>query len=300
MTTSPIMQCKGPRAPAQRDAPCPGGGGERSARARARGGEQRGTAVAGQRQALTSQQGPAPSTMPRDNMASLIQRVAQQARITFRGPAPGPGFGENLHRLQQLLNEVRAEDLHLAPRGPAAVPGAGCSRAGAGAGAVPPVSYMHICETESFSMGVFLLRSGACIPLHDHPGMNGMLKVLYGSLRIACLDPLPPAAPPGARRRALLRSRQLYTPASPPCLLSPHTDNLHQIDAVDGPAAFLDILAPPYDPEHGRDCHYYRLLEAPAAADPHALPREVWLLETPQAPDFWCGGEPYPGPKVSP
>ncbi|XP_037759862.1 2-aminoethanethiol dioxygenase isoform X1 [Chelonia mydas] len=241
-------------------------------------------------------------TMPRDNMASLIQRVAKQARITFRGPAPGPGFGENLHRLQQLLNEVQAEDLHLAPRGPAAVPGAGCSRAGAGAGAVPPVSYMHICETESFSMGVFLLRSGACIPLHDHPGMNGMLKVLYGSLRIACLDPLPPAAPPGARRRALLRSRQLYTPASPPCLLSPHTDNLHQIDAVDGPAAFLDILAPPYDPENGRDCHYYRLLEAPAgpAADPHALPREVWLLETPQAADFWCGGEPYPGPKVSP
>ncbi|XP_037759863.1 2-aminoethanethiol dioxygenase isoform X2 [Chelonia mydas] len=227
-------------------------------------------------------------TMPRDNMASLIQRVAKQARITFRGPAPGPGFGENLHRLQQLLNEVQAEDLHLAPRGPAAVPGAGCSRAGAGAGAVPPVSYMHICETESFSMGVFLLRSGACIPLHDHPGMNGMLKVLYGSLRIACLDPLPPAAPPGARRRALLRSRQLYTPASPPCLLSPHTDNLHQIDAVDGPAAFLDILAPPYDPENGRDCHYYRLLEAPAgpAADPHALPREVWLLETPQAADF--------------
>ncbi|XP_068806920.1 2-aminoethanethiol dioxygenase [Struthio camelus] len=263
--------------------------------------------------------------MPRDNMASLIQRVARQARITFRSPA-GPAFGENLHRLQQLLDEVRAEDLHLAPRGPAAVatPGAGCPPR---AGAVPPVSYMHICETESFSMGVFLLRSGACIPLHDHPGMNGMLKVLYGTLRIACMDTLPPAgagaagagagaAPPpppaaaaaagagagaAACHRALLRSRQHYTPASPPCLLSPHTDNLHQIDAVDGPAAFLDILAPPYDPEHGRDCHYYRLLEGPPpGAEPPALPREVWLLETPQAADFWCGGEPYPGPRVCP
>jgi len=117
--------------------------------------------------------------MPRDNMASLIQRVARQARITFRSPA-GPAFGENLHRLQQLLDEVRAEDLHLAPQGPAAAAGgAGCPRAGA----VPPVSYMHICETESFSMGVFLLRGGACIPLHDHPGMNGMLKV-----QKTCLD----------------------------------------------------------------------------------------------------------------
>ncbi|NXL75042.1 AEDO dioxygenase, partial [Leptocoma aspasia] len=176
----------------------------------------------------------------------------------------GPAFGENLHRLQQLLDEVRAEDLHLAPRGPSAAAAGGDPP---WAGVVPPVSYMHICETESFSMGVFLLRSGACIPLHDHPGMNGMLKH--------------------------------YTRASPPCLLSPHTDNLHQIDAVDGPAAFLDILAPPYDPQHGRDCHYYRLLEGPpAGAEPPALPREVWLVETPQAADFWCGGEPYPGPRV--
>ncbi|NXP35390.1 AEDO dioxygenase, partial [Leiothrix lutea] len=247
--------------------------------------------------------------MPRDNMASLIQRVARQARITFRSPA-GPAFGENLHRLQQLLDEVRAEDLHLAPRGPSAA--AAASGGPPWAGVVPPVSYMHICETESFSMGVFLLRSGACIPLHDHPGMNGMLKVLYGTLRIACMDTLPPgaaasaAAPPppaagsGPCLRALFRSRQHYTPASPPCLLSPHTDNLHQIDAVDGPAAFLDILAPPYDPQHGRDCHYYRLLEGPPAGaeQPPALPREVWLVETPQAADFWCGGEPYPGPRV--
>uniref|UniRef100_A0ABM5G0U1 2-aminoethanethiol dioxygenase n=1 Tax=Pogona vitticeps TaxID=103695 RepID=A0ABM5G0U1_9SAUR len=286
-------------------------------------------------------------TMPRDNMASLIQRVARQARVTFRPPGAnnnssaggggsgaggngGPRFVENLQRLQQLLNEVRAEDLRLVPRGPSAVPGP----------VQPPVSYMHICETESFSMGVFVLRAGACIPLHDHPGMNGLLKVLYGTLRIACFDPLgAPADGPGPgnngggggrrsacesstaaaaaspsrpassssrrRQRALLRSHQLYTPASSPCLLSPHADNLHQIDAVGGPAAFLDILAPPYDPEHGRDCHYYRLLDGqslppPGPADQLGLPKEVWLLETPQAADFWCGGEPYPGPQVSP
>ncbi|KAJ6661585.1 hypothetical protein lerEdw1_013824 [Lerista edwardsae] len=271
--------------------------------------------------------------MPRDNMASLIQRVARQARQTFRPPgagnsnssnsgggAPGgPRFVENLHRLRQLLDEVRAEDLRLAPRGPSAVPGP----------VQPPVSYMHICETESFSMGVFVLRAGACIPLHDHPDMNGLLKVLYGTLRIACFDtPLatattadgggereesasgsaPSTAPRSRaprRHRALLRSHQLYTPASPPCLLSPETDNLHQIDAVDGPAAFLDILAPPYDPEHGRDCHYYRLLDGrslslPVTADHRDLPKEVWLLETSQAADFWCGSEPYPGPRVSP
>ncbi|KAM6443643.1 2-aminoethanethiol dioxygenase [Liasis olivaceus] len=277
--------------------------------------------------------------MPRDEMAaSLIQRVARQARATF-GAGAGAGAGEaagELQRLRELLAQVRAEDLGLQPRGPSPVPGP----------RQPPVSYMHICETARFSMGVFVLRAGACIPLHDHPGMQGLLKVLYGTLRIACLDaasepeaegegepppqgqpqpqpepepeagpqdapPPPPAAsaaaaaPPGAPRRlrALLRSHRLYTAAAPPCLLSPRRDNLHQIAAEGGPAAFLDILAPPYDPARGRDCHYYRLPDGQSLPPPPAAPaapRPLWLLETPQAPDFWCGGEPYPGPRVRP
>lgn len=273
--------------------------------------------------------------MPRehdDNMASLIQRVARQACLTFRGggrAGPRPkGFPEQLSKLQSLLSQVRAEDLNIAPRLASPRPPR------------PPVTYMHILETEGFSLGVFLLKSGTSIPLHDHPGMHGMLKVLYGKVRISCLDVLededgdrrpqpgqqfePPLQPHERRalRAGVLRSRAEYTAASAPCLLTPVRDNLHQIDAVDGPAAFLDILAPPYDPDRGRDCHYYRVLEAVRPREPAAasaagspglgsgssddrdrdlpLPRDVWLLETPQAEDFWCEGEPYPGPKVSP
>ncbi|XP_005386010.1 PREDICTED: 2-aminoethanethiol dioxygenase [Chinchilla lanigera] len=270
--------------------------------------------------------------MPRDNMASLIQRIARQACLTFRGGGGGrgasdrgatagpeapvpPGFPENLSKLKSLLTQVRAEDLNIAPRKapPQPLPPS-----------LPPVTYMHIYETHGFSLGVFLLKSGTSIPLHDHPGMHGMLKVLYGTVRISCLDKLEaggaqrPRAPPPeqqfepplqprereAVRPGILRSRAVYTEASGPCVLTPHRDNLHQIDAVDGPAAFLDILAPPYDPDDGRDCHYYRVLEPvrPKEASGSAcdLPREVWLLETPQADDFWCEGEPYPGPRVFP
>ncbi|XP_015269344.1 PREDICTED: 2-aminoethanethiol dioxygenase [Gekko japonicus] len=171
--------------------------------------------------------------MPRDNMASLVQRVARQARLTFRPPG-GSGSGSSSSN---------------GPRGGG--DGGGNSDASAAGSAAAPSP--------------------------------------------------PPASP--RRYRALLRSHQLYTPASAPCRLSPHADNLHQIDAVGGPAAFLDILAPPYDPERGRDCHYYRLGDGQSLgpdAEHQGLPREVWLQETPQAPDFWCGGEPYPGPRVSP
>nr|XP_033798754.1 2-aminoethanethiol dioxygenase [Geotrypetes seraphini] len=264
--------------------------------------------------------------MPRDNMASHIQKIARQARLTFRknGSSSQAGgnnktFLENVSKLTALLSEIRAEDLNIAPRA------AGPFPAPISVPHNPPVTYMHICETDAFSMGVFLLKSGACIPLHDHPGMNGLLKVLYGRVSINGFDKLdsagakkepaalllqqfnPPLLPyqKDALRRALLRSIGEFNESSGPCLLSPFRDNLHQISAVDGPAAFLDILAPPYDPDHGRDCHYYQLLQPAAGSELQAgqeegtVPREVWLLEIPQPADFWCGGEPYPGPRVS-
>ncbi|XP_032065722.1 2-aminoethanethiol dioxygenase-like [Thamnophis elegans] len=176
----------------------------------------------------------------------------------------------------------------------------------------PPVSYTHICE-----MARFVLRAGTCIPLHDHPGIQGLLKVLYGTLRIACFDEQPEepkdaatsangseaASCPGhpRRLRALLCSHCLYTASAPPCLLSPQRDNLHQIAAEGaGPAVFLNILAPPYDPARGRDCHYYRLADGQSLLAATGPPCALWLLETTQAPDFWCGGEPYPGPRVYP
>ncbi|KAM9325327.1 2-aminoethanethiol dioxygenase [Gastrophryne carolinensis] len=252
--------------------------------------------------------------MPRDQMGSpLIQKIARQARVTFRGLGTA-GFAENLSQLKKLVGEIRAEDLKIRPRKNTAAPPISVPHN-------PPVTYMHICETDSFSMGVFLLKGGTGIPLHDHPGMHGMIKVLYGKVRIMGFDKME-AVPPGDLPdlqpyqcqgvvRALLRSSGEYADDSPPCLLSPHRDNVHQISAVDGPAAFLDILAPPYDPDDGRDCHYYKLLPSPEQPAPRGEvgendgqaaadhPREVFLLEIPQPDDFWCGGEPYPGPKVS-
>ncbi|XP_035982119.1 2-aminoethanethiol (cysteamine) dioxygenase b [Fundulus heteroclitus] len=257
--------------------------------------------------------------MPGDGtMTSIVQRIARQALLTFRSP-PGPGeeagkaFVENHGKLKSLMTEVRAADLRLVPR-----------RADDGAPrpppfphGAPPVTYMHICETERFSMGVFLLKSGASIPLHDHPGMHGVLKVLYGTVRISCFDRLErpgggggggggglQAAPPpgpaqaGSLRRSVLRSSAEYTEESGPCVLSPDRDNLHQIDAVDGPTAFMDILAPPYDPDDGRDCHYYKVLAEPEPNPAERREQEVWLLEISQPAHFWCGGEPYPGPEV--
>ncbi|XP_056153297.1 2-aminoethanethiol (cysteamine) dioxygenase a [Lampris incognitus] len=253
--------------------------------------------------------------MPRDSKSPLIQKIARQAYATFRGfDASAVGtdqaFLDKQNELIELVTAVRAADLKIAPRQ---------SQAGSKAElASPPVTYMHICETDAFSMGVFLLRSGASIPLHDHPGMNGVLKVLYGKVSVTCFDKLEGGRgargepPPTQSAAAARRSVGEYSEDSGPCLLTPLRHNLHQIDAVEGPAAFLDILAPPYDPDDGRDCHYYKVLQATGAGGPDGDPKErrdeeeekekeevMWLLEIPQPEDFWCGGEPYRGPAVS-
>ncbi|XP_026770462.1 2-aminoethanethiol (cysteamine) dioxygenase a [Pangasianodon hypophthalmus] len=250
--------------------------------------------------------------MPRNSSKpSLIQKIATQAQVTFKNCDDGKDLLANLAELSALLSDIRAADLNIAPP----------KRKGSGSGTRArrraPVTYMHICETRAFSMGVFALRSGVSIPLHDHPGMNGMLKVLYGKVRIRCFDKLDGAPDPdpdpgtvsGAGSEtvqkdavclAALRSSGEFTQQSAPCVLSPLRDNLHQIDALDGPAAFLDILAPPYDPDDGRDCHYYRVLRtASKNGDDKQGEETAWLLEIPQPEEFWCGGEPYPGPKVT-
>ena len=37
-----------------------------------------------------------------------------------------------------------------------------------------PVSYIKILESKYFTLGVFILKNGVSIPLHDHPGMHGI------------------------------------------------------------------------------------------------------------------------------
>ena len=45
-------------------------------------------------------------------------------------------------------------------------------------------------------------------------------------------------------------------PESGSCVLEPHKSNIHRVESVGGPAAFLDILAPPYNidpPDYAED-----------------------------------------------
>lgn len=217
-----------------------------------------------------------------------------------------------------------------------------------------PVAYVHIKETEIFSMGIFILRPGSRIPLHDHPNMYGLLYVLHGSVRCRSftrlknvkysnLNLMTPAAnnsgsisngsfwlnsSNSTRQRtdfimAKSHHDKILTSVDWPLVLSPLSGNFHEIRPVDGPAVFLDILAPPYDHDLGtRECRFYKEVNLPQSsnvfsegstglsdgsesdnmvgsfANNAGSQSIVYLVETNQPMDYWCESTEYVGPSV--
>lgn len=73
--------------------------------------------------------------------------------------------------------------------------------------------------------------------------------------------------------------------------LQPEKGNIHSITALDGPAAFIDFLAPPYTNSE-RQCHYFQVESSDHVNDVHTL-KEV------NCPSwYWCSHAPYLGPMV--
>lgn len=129
-------------------------------------------------------------------MTSKIECVIKQAITTFSGSYTSKAFHDNLIKLKHNANELTARSIRLDFRllrwdtfelnnnldkfsGSTFIH----SRQA-------PVTYIAVFEDKNVSIGVFVLRDGAKIPLHDHPYMYGVLKVIYGKVKLQSYTPM--------------------------------------------------------------------------------------------------------------
>ena len=129
---------------------------------------------------------------------TLIKRVLKMAKHTFaRSPLnkkrtfllTPDEFTSSLKELKLLMNELKSTDLGL-DRSEALTINTYRDKHEA------PVTYIKIHEDKDVSIGIFIVKSGFRIPLHNHPNMNGLLKVVYGNVDVKVYTKWVPSIPP--------------------------------------------------------------------------------------------------------
>ena len=168
------------------------------------------------------------------------------------------------------------------------------------------------------------------MPLHNHPGMNGILKVVHGSLNVTAYDKIVDFDVKREQNNIPKRLRETrmdwinrgfiipvkhvfsntpLSPSSNPLILNPESGNYHKIyNPGDEPAAFLDILSPPYNHKGSelalegdsepRECEYYKELRLPLEDHDGGDKNICWLQMIPTPADFICDSERYQGPAL--
>ncbi|CAH0514840.1 unnamed protein product [Peronospora belbahrii] len=159
------------------------------------------------------------------------------------------------------------------------------------------VHYKHIYEDKTVSIGIFILPPGVSIPLHDHPRMSVISRVLYGSIHVKTYDFVKGDTVSNDKKR-LARLRMDKIATAPYTLeLLPDCGNLHELVGGDDiGCAFLDIITPPYDAQDGRDCSYFRVISS--IDDEQNADETMFELESYELQDFDVILEAYDGPHL--
>ncbi len=174
-------------------------------------------------------------------MNTSLDRLLGTARRVFGDVVPGAGA---VDEISALLAGLSAADLEV----PRRLRGLDRSE---------PWEELEVASEPAFHVSLFLVPGGGVLPLHDHPEMTVLLRVLAGRLRIRSYDWVERPEPvPGRIGLARQSAEREVGPADPPCVLHPGRDNLHHIGALED-SAFLDVFSPYYD-ETERPCTYYR------------------------------------------
>ncbi|KAE8749092.1 hypothetical protein FOCC_FOCC004261 [Frankliniella occidentalis] len=226
---------------------------------------------------------------------SRIEQLWRQVLDTFRWTAGGAVHyeDESFAVMKRQVDALTAEDISLEES-------LSEMRQHQGFRNEEAVGNIHICDSDIATMQVFVLHKDQQMPIHDHPQMIGILKVIKGCVRINSYS-FKGYERKIAGASILQTSKQTMDvcKGDPACVLTPSERNFHSIIALNGEAAFLDILSPPYftrRPGHELNvCNYYQEGGLVGGTDEENLVR---LEEIRPPEDYWTVKGEYKGPRI--
>ncbi|KAF7490621.1 2-aminoethanethiol dioxygenase [Sarcoptes scabiei] len=173
-----------------------------------------------------------------------------------------------------------------------------------------PITYTSLFENQFFSLTVFgFRRPTSRIPLHDHPGMYGFVKCVYGSLSVKSFDLISTyhEIPSEIYEKVPKSDHHNIVPSifigedivlgdnHQIATFAPNERNLHVIRPLTDEAVMVDIIAPPYT---SQTCSYF--YEFINDIYDSKLGRNItWLLKTLNSHEYYCETIEYQGPAIT-